>query len=396
MRRMINRYQVLFAVFGVVVVSALWLADFPVGLSTEAQQLFEECSQADNASHCYEVEVPGLYPEKSIDEIFSIIRTIRTIDPNYQFCHVLGHQLGERVVAEDPARWINAIPMNPSDGLCSNGFIHGVVGGRFRAEVLDDVTLERLTPDFSRACEPRPGWKPSLLDQAICNHGMGHLYMFITDADIPKALSLCEDTTYREKPYKDFRRVCREGVFMQIYQPLEPDDFLLIERMPVKPTKETVRWFCARYERDEYEGACLRESWPFFREEIEGGFGIGDFCSGQPNAREETACYESAFSILGRMSLGDPDNILSACSSVPAEREEMCYEYGAQTVLEENREDSGRAISLCERAPEENRMPCIESLVSKVVFNFGKSEYAKAFCDALPETLKESCLSRIR
>ena len=49
----------------------------------------------------------------------------------------------------------------------------------------------------------------------------------------------------------------------------------MIERMTVKPMKETVREFCAAY-RDvpEYEGACLRESWPFFREEITTGTGV--------------------------------------------------------------------------------------------------------------------------
>src|SRR3989344_3814855 len=193
---------------------------------TALVKIVHDCAQARDRSACYEAEVPTLYPQLSVAQVFDIVREIRREDPSYQFCHVLAHKIGERVVAEDPERWIDAIPLNPPDGLCSNGFIHGVVGGRFRAEVLDDETLEKLIPDFSRACEPRKGWQPSSLDQAICYHGIGHLYMFVTDADIPKALSLCERTARGSDPERDFRRVCREGVFMQIYQPLEPDDYL--------------------------------------------------------------------------------------------------------------------------------------------------------------------------
>lgn len=365
-------------------------------IAAEAETVVEKCATAGDKVKCYEDEVPNLYPGLGVEEIFDVVRHVRELDPEYQFCHVLGHGLGELVVAEDPRNWIDAIPFNPRDGLCSNGFIHGVIGGRFRAEVLDNETLEKHIPDFSRACEPRDNWSPSALDQAMCYHGMGHLYMFITDADLPNALSLCERTAGGGGSRQDFRRVCREGVFMQIYQPLEPDDFLLIERMAVQPTKETVRKFCARYQRDEYEGACLRESWPFFREEIIDGTGIGEFCSDQPNAEEETACYQSAFAILGRMSLGDTDNILRACGEVPESQQPLCYESGAQAVLEENRDDVSVAIGLCERTPEEHRAPCLQSLVSKVNFNFAATEQAKNFCDSLPPDMRNGCIAGIR
>lgn len=386
-----SRYLAPVIVLVVAVAFLFFLTNSSSDLAHEAERLSEECSQADDPSHCYEVEVPNLYPERSTGEIFGIIRMIRKLDPNYQFCHVLSHLLGERVVAEDPAQWVDAIPLNPPDGLCSNGFIHGVIGGRFRAEVLDDATLEKFIPDFSRACEPREEWKPSALDQAICYHGVGHLYVFITDADLPKALSLCERTAKGKNPQQDFRRVCREGVFMQINQALEPDDFLLIERMAIKPTKETVRSFCARFERDEYEGACLRESWPFFREELMEGTGIEPFCSGHPNAREETACYEAVFSILGRQSLNMEDSIIRACAEVPANRRSMCYEYGAQAILEEDRVNGEGAIAFCERTPEIYKNSCLNSLARKTRFIFGDLEQMRKFCALLPKEAREVC-----
>ncbi len=357
---------------------------------SSAQRVVDACAEeSGDHSTCYEREVPDLLAEMSLTKVFDVIRDIRTLDPSYQFCHVLAHKLGERIVAEDPDKWIDAIPLNPSDGMCSNGFIHGVLGGRFRAEVLSKDDLKKLIPDFSRACSVRPEWESSPLDRAICNHGMGHLYMFITDADIPLALSLCEQTMP-----EDMKRVCREGVFMQIYQPLEPDDFLLIERMPVKPTKETVRSFCARYTKDEYEGACLRESWPFFREEILSGAGIDDFCSGQPNRTEEVACYESSFSLAGRLSLADPAKLLSMCAETSDDWKQMCYSYGARTVLEEDRNAGEKSLGLCASAPEQYRDACIDSLVSTAQFIFGDAGEHQRFCKLVPQSQQYRCLGR--
>lgn len=352
-----------------------------------SKEIVASCSGGDDHAACYETEVSALYPNLSVARIFDVIREIRREDPSYQFCHVLAHKIGERVVAEDPNRWIDAIPLNPSDGLCSNGFIHGVVGGRFRAEVLDDATLQKLLPDFRRACEPRTGWQPSGLDQAICYHGLGHLYDFITNADLPKALDICTQTTTEQ-----YRRVCIEGVFMQIYQPLEPDDYLMIEQMPVKPTANTVRQFCAQYRSNPaYEGACLRESWPM-HPGMDDGTGVESFCSNQPNEDEGTACYQTATAIIGRQSLGNPEKAASACGQLPGTWQDMCFSTVAQAFLEENRTDASKAIEFCGRAQGSLAERCISSLVGQAAFIFGRNKSEmKAFCAALPSEMRDQC-----
>lgn len=366
---------------------------FPVPpKASSAKKIVEKCKDTEDRAACYESAVPDLYPSLSLQEIFGVIREIRHIDHSYQFCHVLAHKVGERVVADDPDNWIDAIPLNPADGLCSNGFIHGVVGGRFRAEVLSDDDLKKLVPDFSRACESRPHWQPSDLDRSICYHGLGHLYDFITDADLPKALSLCEETAAGKDHKNDFRRVCREGVFMQIYQPLEPDDFLMIERMPIKPSTTTVRSFCARFERDEYEGACLRESWPFSKDMLNSAEGTVQFCARQPNPTEETACYESMTSLLGRRKLSDHNSAASICAGLPPEPRRHCYTAVARAVLEEDRTQPEAALSFCARAPEKEAKECVAQLVSEAHFLFGTNEsQLRAFCRLVPEEMSATC-----
>lgn len=356
-----------------------------------ANQMVSTCSTEPNKTACYEREVPTLYPKYKIPQIFDVIRIIRSMDREYQFCHVLAHNLGEAIVAEDPNSWMKAMPLNPSDGMCSNGFVHGVVGGRFRAEVLDDTTLQSLLGDFKMACEPHDGWEPTPLDQAICYHGLGHLYVFITDADLSKALSICEQTTISEKG--NYGQVCREGVFMQIYQPLEPDDFLMIERMKVKPSTTTVRQFCKTYsENPAYEGACLRESWPYFRKEITSGTGLETFCSNQPNKEEELNCYRSATAIIGRMSLGKGDKAARACNSIPKEYQALCFTAVATAVLEENRKDGTGAVALCQKAEEPARNECFTQIAQRSRFIFGNNNPMRdEFCAELPNQYRALC-----
>lgn len=356
-----------------------------------AKRIVAECAtmQGDHEP-CYESAVPALYPSMSMPQLFDIVRTIRTLDPKYQFCHVLAHKLGERAIADDPNAWLQAIPMNPTDGLCSNGFIHGVIVGRFDNAVLDDATIDAYTPDFARACEPHDGWQPSALDQAMCYHGMGHLFDFITNAKIPKALALCQ--TVAQSDTGDFRQVCLEGVFMQFYQPLEPEDYALVDKLSVKLTKDTVRSFCNSFSGPEVRGACLRESWPLFKEGIQSGLGVTDFCSGQPNTIEERHCYESVSSIVGRVWLGKPTASASTCDNFPAKWQSLCYAFSAQAVLEENRNDAPGALAVCELGVPVVGTSCVEALVDRARFIFGNDDAARrSFCAHVPDFLKEKC-----
>lgn len=387
-----GRAGLLTALFAAAFVALVWMSGPRVSAEAKAQEALASCAEASDPAPCYEERIPNLYPELTVPQIFDIVREVRRADSRYQFCHVLAHKLGERVVAEDPQEWMHAIALNPIDGMCSNGFVHGVTTGRFRAEVLSPETIEQFIGDFTAACAPRADWSPNDLDRAICYHGLGHLYDFITNADIPAALVLCSRTAPA-----GYERMCIEGVFMQIYQPLEPDDFALIEQMEDKPSTTTVRRYCAGYEKDEYEGACLRESWPYFADSIRDGSYVGKFCSGQPNEEQTLACYQGATSIIGRMSLDDPKKAAAACSKLPQERQGLCFSYSAETVIQEDRNDASQAVALCNVASGKERDTCFAHLLDHADFVFGKnkSQYG-GLCKALPAPWGAQCEAQLK
>ncbi len=368
-----------------------WIFATPTTVESAAAVALATCKETQNKEACYEKAIAPLYPELTVTEIFDVIRLVRAQDRGFQFCHLLAHQLGEEAVAENPDRWTDVVPLNPPDGMCSNGFIHGAVIGRFRDDTLEGEKLVRAMEDFSMACEARDDWHPTELDRAICYHGMGHLYTFITDAKLQEATEICEKTTVHGD--RDYRRVCREGVFMQIYQPVEPDDFDLIELLPEKPTKENYRRLCSIYQRPEERGACMREAWPLFRAEIFDKNDAGFFCKGQPNKEEEDACYDALTSIIGRLSLNNPEKLEKTCLGLPEGRQEMCFSRAALAALEEDRGAVQEALGVCNAAPTPIATGCARFIAQRAQFIFGNSEARASFCKALPTEVQPDCLN---
>src|SRR3989344_2143657 len=128
-----------------------------ISVDATAKAIIADCTkQKGDHAACYEAQVPLLYPQYSVPQLFSMVQQIRAADPTYQFCHVLGHKIGEKVVADDPGAWVDAIPLNPPSGLCSNGFIHGIVGGRLPPAGVGGEQITPPLPDFTPARLPRP------------------------------------------------------------------------------------------------------------------------------------------------------------------------------------------------------------------------------------------------
>lgn len=360
----------------------------PKDIVRNADRLVALCAQEGDREKCYEREVPKLYGPMKLPEVFDVLRVIRSKDPSYQFCHLLAHKLGEDSVLKDPSKWLDQIPNNPPDSLCSNGFIHGVVIGRFRDDVLTPAQMEAAMPDFKIACEPHGDWHPSQLDQAMCYHALGHLFDYIDNADMKRSLAACDEVAGNPGTYL---RVCQEGVFMQMYQPVEPDDYELITHLGYKLTKDSYRTFCARFSDPNARGACLREAWPLVREDVVSGKGVRAYCSGQPQGLEE-ACYQTAAAIVGRMSLNDESQASTACNYFPSEWRMLCYETAAQAFLEEDRTDATRAIQMCQRADNSTARACLEELASRTNFIFGPDENMKrGFCAQLERKTEVRC-----
>ncbi len=351
-----------------------------------ARQIVRTCADAKYKPTCYDEEIPKLMNKFSMEEAFKVTSIVQDIDENYGYCHVLGHKLSAVETAKDPSKWSEVVSRCPS-GVCSNGCIHGAFQERFRKEALTKEEIAEFKPQFSEVCEPREGYEPTGLEKGSCYHALGHLLMYITSADIPSSLSICRELAKRNG--YDFTQVCYDGVFMQIYQPLEPDDFTLIEGKEV--SKEEAVGFCAGFSGKE-KSSCWSESWPLFFDEILSPGGALKHCSLLDEDKDR--CFDSLMFVVPTQMRFNIDGIIAYCKALPERESKRCFSQTAARFIETDYRNSLKSAQLCEASASIDKDgDCWKDLIKFSTFNFhkGSGEW-KRFCEVMPSPWKETCL----
>lgn len=353
----------------------------------------ETCRDASHRAFCYETEIPKLLSDVSSQEIFAIIRAVREADSGYVFCHVLAHKIGEYEVAKDPENWLSVLANGPVDGLCSNGYAHGAIMARFNVAAFDETQMATALPDINRACLPRAGYEPTALQMAMCYHGLGHVFVHLTDADVPRGLAACREVT-KDGPGAEFATQCVEGVYMQLFQPLEPEDTALIEKLPYAPTRSTVGNFCREQSSSEEEFAtCWREAWPLFSEEMKSAVGITAYCGELEEGEGREACFISAYTINGRHHLEDPETMAQICNEFEVDAAGSCFSRGANAFLEEDPNLIEDGVTFCARAEASSAQDTCYTFLSDIGgYNFHSGgAYHERLCRALPTAYQTRC-----
>jgi hypothetical protein len=276
--------------------------------------------------------------------------------------------------------------------MCSNGCLHGAAQERFRASSLSDEQVAELIPELKNICESGNGRDYTGLEQASCFHSLGHLAMYVTDADVALATEVC-DAVSAKSSGGDYSRTCYEGVYMQIFQPLEPEDFALIKAIEPK-TQKDAEAFCDSF-AGERRAACHRESWPLYRSALMEPGGLESFCSLVPDKASKKNCYTGLFYVLAALLNFDEEKITPFCLSVPPERVGQCFANSASRFIETDYRLTPQAVELCEVAEREGvGERCYRELLFYSFYNFHKgSDAFKALCNALPEPWSSECLA---
>lgn len=363
----------------------------PVVFEAFAERVIGACENASYRPGCYDKEIPKLMKDISMEDAFKVTRIVQEKDKGYWYCHVLGHELSGIETAKDPSRWKDVVARCPSD-MCSNGCLHGAFQERFRAESLPAARVDDLVKELDGICEERPEWRPTGLGKGTCYHALGHLMMYITVADIEKSTALCEKTA-KTKDGQDFSALCFDGAYMQIYQPLEPEDFALVKGK--QPTKENLKAFCADV-TGERQASCWSEGWPLYAQEIKTPTGLVAFCGVFPDESRRKACYNDIFYVLTAQFNFKEDSIGDFCSSLPSGLQGQCFASASSRLIETDWRLVERSVALCAKAASRGvGDACYSELLVSSRYNFQPD--SKAFlnlCGSLPAPWKERCLQR--
>jgi hypothetical protein len=181
---------------------------------------------------------------------------------------------------------------------------------------------------------------------------------------------------------------------MQLFQPLEPEDYALVDMLPFVPTKQNLKKFCTENSQNDTQyGACWREAWPLFGDDIYNEGGIDAYCGVLSDTQDKNLCYITAFTINGRHNLGDRKKMASICNSLNDENKGSCFARGANAFGEEDPNLVDEGVAMCGNAnTKAAQNECYSFLAGVASFNFHPDSPAfEALCTALPQEFKRQC-----
>lgn len=357
-----------------------------------ARKILEKCAEQNHHAVCYDEEIPKLMDTISMEDAFEVAKVVQKDDPQYLYCHVLAHKLSARELQKDFTKWTEIIPRCPL-GVCANGCQHGVMQELVRNEILSDTQIETLKPDLQSVCEESDSWKPTRFEQAHCYHGLGHMFLYITNADTSKASILCDEIG-KKKDGRNFSSLCHQGLFMQLFQPIEPEDFTLVAGK--QPKKEELMAFCRKFGSGQKAEDCWIEGWPLYRDEIATPLGTTDFCFVFNDARSQDRCFQQLFYGYAQLNNFNSEKIQRFCDGVPAQRKGECLSDGASSMIQAESNMIEKAGNLCKSVEDKNvGNACYEGLVDTAfyTYNIGSKEIGR-ICKLLPSPLKEKCVKK--
>lgn len=214
--------------------------------------------------------------------------------------------------------------------------------------------------------------------------------MYIAKGEIPKAINLCNIIAKKDDG-RDYTQLCYDGSFMQIFQPLEPEDIALVKGK--QPTKETLLSYCNHY-KDDVRSSCISESWPLFKDQLTSSQGIIDFCSMEADEKSIQRCYGAVFYVLTAQFNLDINRVEPLCSGLPSKVKATCFTDAASRFIETDYKNIDKATQLCKYSSvSDPTNECFRMLVNMSRYNFhvNSPEFFK-LCNSLPDRWKKECL----
>jgi hypothetical protein len=367
----------------------------PKSLASYAQAVVAACADSPYRPACYEKEIPKLMKHISMEDAFTVTKLVQDQDTQWMYCHTVAHALSFQESKKNPSEWKSVLLRCPL-AQCNYGCLHGSLIERFRGEHLTDEQIEAGIDEIMDICEPRAGFQPTGIEKTMCYHGIGHLAMYMTDGRPQKALPICEQVAKRSDG-SDFMKTCVEGVFMTVFQSVDPEDLALV--IDIKPTKETVAAFCSQY--GEYWAHCRRESFPLFHNDLLTSQGLKNFCAYAEGNTMEQDCYWAVMNIVTNVFFEKESNPVSKaqdyCDAFVSEQQSWCYRGVSMRLVQT---DPLRYVSMADRIcqlvqQEEYKQACYKDVMYYATFSFAKGapEFS-AYCQALSEPWRGQCLTQ--
>lgn len=347
-----------------------------------ANVVFNYCRDNANVSggkeSCYSSKFKEVAEERGPEFSFQALDVLQKIDSSAIGCHLISHGIGKGSYKGDPNNWRTLVQNMPS--ICNYGAIHGVLESYIGS--LPDKSLKKdVIPTI---CGDRP--------RADCNHIVGHLLLVETDADVNKALDLCE--VLKEVPENSF---CISGVFMEyqtalnlVTHKLVPESWL---NWPVRLGE--LEKLCRSYDGKYAEG-CWEEivhvALVKFNNDPKKIF---DFCSTAQVPNGANRCKRHSIGIMGASKNFNLKALKSVCSFPQQDNpnfQKECYPALISSSLSTIPKAVPEAVAFCASLDNEFKQSCFSMVGVMGLSNQIIKNQLPSACRSVPDDLQKYCL----
>lgn len=287
------------------------------------------------------------YPVGDLDTALGTMTDPKDLNWCHEFMHYAGWELYDKK-GNFPDAFADA------SGKCDSGMMHGVV-----EEYISKTAPGYDVPHFVQrvaptTCGTGPGENMSSQSaQAICYHGLGHAFMFLTDNALSTSLGYCDDLS------EDFRQACYAGVYMEEMQ----------EKQVGRSNVGHESLFAAYPSDPDYPCDTLQR---VYKSECYRFLGVESFLK----------------------SPTDTKRAFSSCLRVDTAYRNDCF-WGIGNDFPSPSTDVRTAALACEAAlevSEEAYQQCVMGGITFVIqMDRGKAEQAAVYCEAIRDPYKDTC-----
>lgn len=337
----------------------------------------DSANQRTGKEDCYAKKFQEIAEAAGPEFSFKILDNLQRADPKAIGCHLIAHGIGLGSYKREPNNWRTLIQnMNPS---CSYGAIHGVLESYIGS--LPDKSLKKeIIPTI---CGKAP--------RADCNHIVGHLLLVQTDADVGRALDLCE--VFASPMQNNF---CISGVFMEyqtalnlVAHELVPESWL---NWP--PRLGELEKLCRSYD-DKYAEGCWEEivhvALVVFRNDPKKIF---DFCGTAQVPEGVKKCRRHSIGIIGasrNFNLADLKNVcIPQKDDLDFERE--CYPTLVSSALSTIPSAVPESVAFCGILQDEFQPACFSMVGMMAHSSPVIKDLLPSACRAAPAEYRKYCL----
>lgn len=307
------------------------------------------CMQNKGSAQCYRNLASNLLAQAPIRTTLETIARNEQHPEVFSQCHQLTHFLAR--THYDHTKDV-PLAFNSCTSACHGGCYHGVIEGYFKEHNIDIGTLDDAPMEEQiRTVCGQEGTHASPRIYSECLHGIGHAMMFITEADLPRSLTLCDALAA-----PSLRETCYGGVFMENSSSSTNRDH---------PTKYLNR------EDPLYPCSILADQY-------------------------KTICYQYQSSYFAELSQWDWNHTIVLCEKVP-----LPYREGCMHIIGTNQvgytQDTAFMLATCNLIKEPAyTASCIRGIVSALGGRYiGEHARMQEFCVMVDTPHKNSCYGQI-